>query len=87
VVGSEDAQVSHLICVIAQPGSAGFFETGLEHVAMSALDHAWADGQTQLVRMRLMPTSSIPAAGAFEPCFSCHPRSPGRGPAGRAEPD
>jgi len=40
MVGSEDTQVSDLVCVVPQPSGASFLEPDLEHVAVSGLDHA-----------------------------------------------
>ena len=48
MIGSEDAEVGDLIGGGDQPGSASFFEPGVEHVPMSAFDHARANGQAQL---------------------------------------
>ncbi len=47
VVGAQDAQVSHLVSVVWQPGCAGHFESGLEHMAVTAFDQARTNRQAQ----------------------------------------
>lgn len=47
LVSSEDPQVRDLVCVVVQPSGACLFESGVEHMTMSALDHAGTNRQTQ----------------------------------------
>ncbi|MBA4148361.1 MAG: hypothetical protein H0X66_09625 [Verrucomicrobia bacterium] len=44
-IGSEDAEVSDLICVGLQPGCSCLFEAGVKDMAMSGFDHPGTDGQ------------------------------------------
>jgi hypothetical protein len=54
VVGSEDAQGCDLIGMVPEPGGAGLLETGMEDMAVTALDHARANRQTQGERARIV---------------------------------
>jgi hypothetical protein len=45
MIGSEDSEVGDLIGGGYQPGSAGFFETGMGDVPVAAFNHAGANGQ------------------------------------------
>ena len=40
LVGAEDPEVGDLIGVLPEPGGAGLLEARLEHMAVSALNHA-----------------------------------------------
>ncbi|PYL01517.1 MAG: hypothetical protein DME19_01390 [Verrucomicrobia bacterium] len=46
-VGSENAQVCDLICMLDQPGSSRLFEPGLQYVPVSRLNHSRSNGQIQ----------------------------------------
>jgi hypothetical protein len=43
-----DPQVSDLVGVVRQPSGAGLLGPGVEHVAVSGLDHARSDRQAEL---------------------------------------
>ena len=47
VIGAENTEVSDLVSVFWEPGSAGLFESGLEDMSVSAFDDARADRQAQ----------------------------------------
>ena len=59
MVGLNDPEVSDLVCMVPQPGRAGFLEPGLKHVAMSGFDQARSDGQAQKQQMGLGSDSKV----------------------------
>ena len=54
VIGSEDPQVGDLVSMIREPSGAGLLETRMEHMAVSALNHARANRQAQFERARVV---------------------------------
>ncbi len=54
MIGAQDTQVEHGLCIGRQPPSTGEFETFLDDVSMSALDFAGADRQVGGDRGRIV---------------------------------
>ena len=76
MVGSEHAQVGDPVVVIGQPGGPGFFESGLEHMAISAFHDAGTNRQGQGQGLWIVQTVQAVAQIAMAVadrgfCFGC----------------
>jgi hypothetical protein len=54
VIGSEDSQVSDLVCVIGQAGCARLLEARMKDMAVATLDHPRSNGHAQFERTRVV---------------------------------